>query len=153
MFGVARDEYLPIALGRDHCRGIHCGDECPQIIAIIGFVGQHGACLQAFEQVRRNRDVAGLAGRDAKPHRATEDVSEHVDLGRQSTSGTPQRLVAAPPFPAAACWWTRTMVLSIMRLGVVAVGGERVEHPLPHAGMALAAETLVDRLPAAVAPG
>lgn len=30
-------------------------------------------------------------------------------------SGTPQRLILGPPFPVAACWWARTMVLSSIR--------------------------------------
>lgn len=42
-------------------RGIHRGDACPQVIAVSGFVGQHGVCPQAFGQIGRNRDVSGLA--------------------------------------------------------------------------------------------
>jgi hypothetical protein len=33
----------------------------------------------------------------------------------------------------------------------VAVGGERIEYPLPHAGMTPSAETAMDRLPPTIA--
>jgi hypothetical protein len=45
-----------------------------------------------------------LASRDPKAQRPSERIGQHMDLGRQSTSGTPQRLILGPPFPVAACW-------------------------------------------------
>jgi hypothetical protein len=44
-----------------------------------------------------------LTGGEEKAQRPTEPFDEHVYLGRQSSSGTPQSLVARPPFPVAAC--------------------------------------------------
>ena len=55
---------------------------------------QQGFCL---------RDVADLTGGDDQPQGASERVGQHVDLGGQSASGTPQRLILGPPFPLAAC--------------------------------------------------
>jgi hypothetical protein len=59
------------------------------------------------------RDVAGLAGSDDEAQGATERIGEQVDLGRQSASGTPQRLVLRPLFrsPLAGA---RMMVLLII---------------------------------------
>ena len=44
-----------------------------------------------------------LADGKDEAHRPAERVAGHVDLGGQSTSGTPQSLILAPPFPLAAC--------------------------------------------------
>ena len=77
-----------------------------QGVTVIGFVG---------EQRRRLGDVANLSGSDDEAERTAERVGQHVDLGGQSASGAPQRLIFGPPFPLAACWWARTMVLSIIR--------------------------------------
>jgi hypothetical protein len=49
------------------------------------------------------RDVADLAGRHDKAQGTPECIGQHMDLSRQSTSGTPQRLILGPPFPLAAC--------------------------------------------------
>jgi hypothetical protein len=40
---------------------------------------------------------------EEEAQRPAEPFGEHVNLGRQSSSGTPQSLVAGPPFPVAAC--------------------------------------------------
>ena len=49
-----------------------------------------------------------LAAGQQEAQRPAERVSEQMDLGRQSTSGTPQSLVRSPflaaPLPVAACW-------------------------------------------------
>ena len=38
-----------------------------------------------------------------------------ADLGAQAAARTPDRLIFAPPFAPAACWWARTMVESMIR--------------------------------------
>ena len=49
-------------------------------------------------------DIAGLSRSEDEAQGAAKAVGEHVDLGGQSAAGTPQSLVAVPPFPVAACW-------------------------------------------------
>ena len=84
-------------------RRTHHRESIASGIAVIGFFGQHGLILLAFEQDGRGKDVARLAGRDQKPQRPSARIGPHVDLGGQSASGTPQRLILGPPFPLAAC--------------------------------------------------
>jgi hypothetical protein len=57
----------------------------------------------ALQKVGGATQVVRLAGRDREPQRPAAGIGEHVDLGGQSASGAPQRLVARPPFPLAAC--------------------------------------------------
>ena len=90
-------------------------DDRAQGVAVIGFVGEHGIAALAIEQCGRLGDVINLPSRDDEAERTAERIGQHVDFGGQPASGTPQRLIFGPPFPLAACWWARTMVLSIIR--------------------------------------
>ena len=112
---VVGDEDLAVPLGRDHRLGLHVGNQFAQVIAFIGFIGEYRVGLLSFQETGGSGDVVRLASRDPKAQRLSERVGQHMDLGRQSTSGTPQLLILGPPFPVAACWWARTIVLSIMR--------------------------------------
>lgn len=101
--GIVRDRDPSVAPGGDDCRGVHGRDLVPQGISIIRFIGENCLGALAFEQIGGRGDVARLPGRDSEPQGPAKRVGKHVDLGGQSTSGTPQRLVLCPPFPAAAC--------------------------------------------------
>jgi len=114
-FGVVGNECLSIALGRNYRQRLDLLDVLAQRIAVIGFIGQYGLSALAFEQRLGGGAVVHLCGGNTKPHRPTQCVGKHVDFCRQSASGTPQRLTFGPPFPLAACWWARTMVLSSIR--------------------------------------
>lgn len=56
----------------------------------------------AFEQGGRGQDVVALVGGDEEADRPSKTVAGHMDLGRQSSSGTPHSrgdalfLAAAP---------------------------------------------------------
>jgi len=112
---VVGDEDLAVSLGRDHRLGLHAGNQFAQVVAVIGFIGEYRGGLLSFQEIGGGGDVMRLARCDLEAQRPSERIGQHVDLGRQSTSGTPQRLILGPPFPVAACWWARTIVLSIMR--------------------------------------
>jgi len=92
------------SIGGDDRLGSHRVDSRSQSVAIIGFVGKNGLSFQPVEQSWRRRYVAGLTRRYDKAHRAAKRIGQHMYLCRQSTSGTPHRLIARPPFPLAACW-------------------------------------------------
>ena len=100
---VMGDVDLAVALRRDHGDGVHRGDPVAQVVAVIGFVGKHGVGALPIEKVGSGDDIAGLPWRDAQAQWAAKGIGEHVDLGRQTTSGTPQRLIFGPPSPFAAC--------------------------------------------------
>ena len=73
-------------------------------LSVVGGVGDDVAGAATFEQGGRLGDVAGLSRCEDEAQGAAKAVGEHVDLGGQSASGTPQSLILAPPFPVAACW-------------------------------------------------
>lgn len=89
---IVGDGDLASAVGRDDRLGIHGLDRGPQGIAVIGFVAQYGFACMAFEKRRCLRDVTDLTGRYNETQWTAERIGQHVDLGGQSTSGTPQRL-------------------------------------------------------------
>lgn len=125
--------------------GAHAGDLFAQALAVIGFVGQHRFGSLAFEQTGGRGNVAGLARRDAEPQRSAERVGDHLDLGRQSTSGTPQRLIHAPF--SGRCLLGGADDHQIL---IVPVKRQRPAHPSPDAGM-VPAGTPMHGLPLAVA--
>src|SRR5205085_12699684 len=72
--------------------------------------------LDAVEHRLGGAALMHLAAREQEAQRPSERVGEQMNLGRQSTSGTPQSLVRSPflaaPLPVAACWWALTRVAS-----------------------------------------
>src|SRR5579875_3771459 len=63
-------------------------------------------------------ELTGLSTGQPESDRLAQAVCQQVNLGAQSTSGTPQSLVFAPFLrPVAACWWARTIVESSIRYG------------------------------------
>ena len=73
------------------------------LVAVIGLVGQNVVGLKALHQREGLRCIAGLARGEDDAERPAEAIGGEVDLGGQTSSGTPQSLVAVPPFPVAAC--------------------------------------------------
>ena len=109
------DEELSASIGGYDRLGAAVGDEGAQIVAIVCFVGDDAAGGHAGEKLGRGGDVAVLAGGEDETEGSAAGIGEGVDLGGQSASGTPQSLIPRPPFPFAACWWTRTKVVSSIR--------------------------------------
>lgn len=79
-------------------------DEAAEVIAVVGLVGEDMSWLEALEQSRCLRHIAGLSGRENDPYRPALGIGGEVYLGGQSASGAPQSLILVPPFPVAACW-------------------------------------------------
>ena len=85
-------------------------------VRIVALVGEHGLGLVLAQQRDGLGAVIDLAARDQKVQGQAELIAEQMNLGRQTSSGTPQSLVRAPFLrPVAACWCARTMVESIIR--------------------------------------
>lgn len=57
--------------------------------------------------------VGRLAGGQEQSHRQAATVHHGVDLGCQPSTGKTDGVIRAPLFPPAACWWARTIELSI----------------------------------------
>ena len=80
-----------------------------QAVGVIGAVGENGGGPMAFQKGWNGQDVVALTWCDEEADGPTKAVARHVDLGRQSTSGTPHSRVEAPffrplPRPVVACW-------------------------------------------------
>lgn len=103
-FEVIRDWPPAGRIAGDDGFSSHAGDQRAQGIGSIRLVGQNPSRRQTFKQGRSERRIATLAGGQDEFQRAAQRVDGDVDLGRQTTSGTPQSLL--PPFeplPVAAC--------------------------------------------------
>ena len=111
---VMRDWGLSGPLGGNDGLRSPVSDLFPQVIGIKGFIGNNTAALAPFEQGGSHLAVMNLTRSQKDAQRAPLCIGEQMDLCGQSASGTPQILVRVPPFPAAACWWARTSVLSSM---------------------------------------
>jgi hypothetical protein len=84
-------------------------------VGVIAFVGNDDTRLEAIEKRHRLGRIMSLPGGKYEADRPPCLIDGEVDLGAQTTSGTPQSRILSPPFPVAACWCARTMVLSIIR--------------------------------------
>lgn len=78
------------------------------------FVSQQGIELDPGDQRRNTNTVVALAGQQRKAHEVSQRIDESHDLGRQAAARFPYGLIESPPFAPAPCWWTRTMVPSII---------------------------------------
>ena len=116
-FAVVAALFLPVPARRDDGHCAKSFDPGYDLGRVVTFVCDDGFGASALEQQDRLGILGSLARRDAEGDRQPGLVGQQVDLGAQSTSGTPQSRVFGAPFlrPAAACWWARTMVESIIR--------------------------------------
>lgn len=93
------------------------GNPVDQMVGVISLVGDGGLGIDAVDQVMGERDVVALAGRADETDGEPERLGGGVDLGAQAAARPAQALGIRPPLTLrapAACWWARTMVLSII---------------------------------------
>jgi hypothetical protein len=101
---IMRDLDLARA-GRGNDRlGFSLGDQLAQSVAVISLVGNDAAAFEIRQKLRRGGAVVGFSAGQDEAKRPPLSIGQSVDLGRQSSSGTPQSLIRSPPFPVAACW-------------------------------------------------
>jgi len=105
---VVRDRGLSRTGRGNDGLGSDPGQTGAQAVGVIGAVREDGLGPVALQKRRDGEDVVALARRDQEPHRSPERVAGHVDLGRQSASGTPHSRIEAPlfeplPRPVVAC--------------------------------------------------
>jgi len=94
-----------VAFRRDHHRRAQALSLCHEDVGIVPLVGDDGFGLRRVQQIRGGRVFADLAGGDAELEWQTVFIGQEMDLGAQTTSGTPQSRVFGAPFlrPVAAC--------------------------------------------------
>ncbi len=87
----------------DHRRGAGLAQRPAQGVGVVSLVGQDVAgAAGAGEELRRDRDVGDVAGRQRQRKGAADDVGEGVDLGRLAAARGADRLNFRPPFPPNA---------------------------------------------------
>jgi hypothetical protein len=97
--------YLAVSFGWDHGFGSHGFNVLDDGVSIVALVGKHGLGLVLAQQLDGLGAVIHLAASDEKIQGQAQFIGEQMNLGRQTSSGTPQSLVRAPFLrPVAACW-------------------------------------------------
>ncbi len=96
---------LAIDFGRDDGFGPDCFDGSDDAAGVVTTIGHDNLRLTTGQQGERFGKLPGLAAREPESDRFAQPVGKQVNLGTQSTSGTPQSLVFGAPFlrPVAAC--------------------------------------------------
>lgn len=116
-FAVVGSGLFPVPSGRedrDRAEAFDLGDDFGRVVALVG---DDSLGVLAFEQEDRLLILGCLPSGDAEGEGQAVFVRQQMDLGTQTSSGTPQSRVFGAPFlrPAAACWCARTMVESSIR--------------------------------------
>ena len=105
---------LDPALGGDVRLSACGGDEvedCAAVVAAVGHKGPGGG--KARQKLGDGGFVGALAGREEQAHGQTVLIDHGVDLGAQSATRPADGVIETPFFAPAACWWARTIELSI----------------------------------------
>ncbi len=99
---VRADEALSPWIAGDDGFSPDVGEAGAEGRGVVSGGGPHRAGPDPLQHRQGPWRIAGRSGRAEHPERAPERVAGEVEFGRQAASGTPQRLILAPPFPVAA---------------------------------------------------
>src|SRR5206468_9053463 len=100
--------------GRDHwgdAGGLQRFDH--PLVGVEGLVSQQGVGVELRQKAISALQIVSLAGCQQERRRIAQGIDQGVDLGAQSSSTAPDRLIAAVFLRAPGlCWWAGTMVES-----------------------------------------
>jgi curved DNA-binding protein CbpA len=91
------------------------GDRQPEVVGVIGGIGDDDIGGHAVDERSGLRSITGLAGGEDEAHRAAQAANGEMDLGGQAAARASDGLIASPPFAPQECWWARTMVESTIK--------------------------------------
>lgn len=110
MVALAIDRLFPakalLAIGfvRDIGDRTLVADQCPDVVGIVGFVGNDDcALLEAVEQYFCASGVVVLAGRNQQPDRAALRIDPRVDFRGEASSTSPNTTNSTLFFTPEAC--------------------------------------------------
>jgi len=89
-------------------------DERSNLVGIIAFIGNHRLGRVSGQQRWGALAISLLPSGQQQAQRPSQRIAKHMNLGSQSSTGSPQSLLTRPLFPVAACWWALTRVESII---------------------------------------
>jgi len=72
------------------------------VVGVEGFVGEQDVRLHVWQQFIRAHEVVDLSAGQVESNRVSEGINQRMDLGAQSTSGSPDCLIFALFFGAPA---------------------------------------------------
>ena len=75
-----------------------------QGVTIVSLICQNMLSDNAFEQIRNRDTVVDLTTCKQKTDWITQSIYNSMNLGRQTSSASPDGLGFAPPFAPAECW-------------------------------------------------
>ena len=111
---VVIDWVLSIRFWRNDGDGAPAVELGAQPIVVEGFIGEQGADGDAGDQRSDADAVVPLTRQQGEARQIAECIDKRDDFGRQTTARSPNCLILRPPLAPAPCWWTRTIVPSIM---------------------------------------
>jgi len=149
-FDVVRDGYFARASGGNDGDHAGVGDELAEGIAVVGFVGDDAAALDAVEKRWRGDDVVDLPAGEDEAERPSEGIGEQCGFWWSILLGIAPEPDCGPPFSGR-----RLLVGAHQRrveheILVVAIGDQDLEDTLPNAALGPAREAGVDAFPLAV---
>jgi hypothetical protein len=111
---VAFEDALSIGLGRNDGDGTSAVEFGAQPIVVKSLVGEQGVERDIRNQRFDADAVMSLARQQDEAREIAERIDKREYLGRQAAARSANRLILSPPLAPAPCWWTRTIVPSIM---------------------------------------
>lgn len=111
---IAGNGVRPIGFGRDDGNRAPVVQFGPQPIDIEGFVGQECLEVDILDERLDADAVVTLAGQEDKARKIAKRIDQRHDLGRQAAARSADSLISSPPLAPVPCWWTRTIVPSMI---------------------------------------
>ena len=102
-FTVMRDVFPPIGFGGDNRLHLCGRDEISDGVGVVATVGDHRLGGESLQERRCTLAIGLLTAGQKKTQGASQPITEQMNLGGQSSTGSPHRLLTRPLFPVVAC--------------------------------------------------
>jgi len=111
---VAIDLLSAVRLGRDHHYGASFVQFGTQPVSVEGLVAKEHVEFDVLDQRLHPDEIVGLPRQQDETCQVPQRIHKRDDLPSQATPRSSDRLTMSPPLAPVPCWWTRTIVPSIM---------------------------------------
>ena len=111
---VAVDLLLPVRFGRDYRYRASCVEFSSQPVGVERLVSKEPIEFDILDERFNSNEIVALARQENETNQVSQCIDQRDDLCGQSAARTSDRLTMSPPLAPVPCWWTRTIVPSIM---------------------------------------
>ncbi len=111
---VAGDGAHPVGFGRDDRQDAPVIEFGSQPIVVEAFVGEQSVEVEAGDKRFGAKAVVALTGQEQEAAQIAQGIDQGDDLCGQPAARVSDRLILSPPLAPVPCWWTRTMVPSMI---------------------------------------